>query len=381
VIAVNRLRVGVTHTQYSADTWNNRGAVASARELMRDIPVQNQHIMGWGADNPEPRPGVFDFQSLDERVAMIRASGATPVLTLCCAPDWMKGGAPGTTNWDNLETAPTPSHFADFARLAVVIARRYPDVKTFQVWNELKGFWDDRHNQWDAAAYTTLYNMVYDALKANDPSVKIGGPYVSLDTAPGHIDPHALDAIRYWLAHKHGADFLAVDGSLPTARALSPTLRAMTSLPVWWSEFYAVPFGPAGIGISAARQAAMTVSALLDRAWDGASVVLLWQPQAEGTDCAGCLWTDTRPAGGGRPTATGLDVADLALRLKPGTTLRPLECSNPSITGLVVGSTAVVVNQSAGRVDATVAGTPLTLAPWSVTEVGVSAPRSRTVRR
>ncbi|GAA2924093.1 hypothetical protein GCM10020221_20110 [Streptomyces thioluteus] len=41
--------------------------------------------MGWGAENPEPAPGRYDFESLDERVALMRATGAVPVLT-CAAP-------------------------------------------------------------------------------------------------------------------------------------------------------------------------------------------------------------------------------------------------------------------------------------------------------
>ncbi|OLT10047.1 hypothetical protein BJF78_29420 [Pseudonocardia sp. CNS-139] len=63
-------------------------------------------------------------------------------MTLCCAPDWMKGGEPGETDWSRIEVAPDPAHYADFAALAVDVARRYPQVRHFVVWNELKGFFD-----------------------------------------------------------------------------------------------------------------------------------------------------------------------------------------------------------------------------------------------
>ena len=63
---------------------------------------QNQHIMGFGGGNPEPSPGEYDWTSLDRRVEMMRRTGARIVITLCCAPDWMKGGEPGETDWDNL---------------------------------------------------------------------------------------------------------------------------------------------------------------------------------------------------------------------------------------------------------------------------------------
>ena len=58
--------------------------------------------MGFRGGNPEPSPGEYDWTSLDWRVEMMRRTGARIVITLCCAPDWMKGGEPGETNWDNI---------------------------------------------------------------------------------------------------------------------------------------------------------------------------------------------------------------------------------------------------------------------------------------
>jgi hypothetical protein len=149
-IGTNRLALGVTHTQHSFDAWGDPLAVASGRALLRDASVyQNQHLMGWGALNPEPAPGVFNWDSLDRRVQLMRDTGAVGVITLCCAPDWMKGGQAGATDWSALTTAPLPEHYRDFAELARQVALRYPDVKYFQVWNELKGFWNDAENRWN----------------------------------------------------------------------------------------------------------------------------------------------------------------------------------------------------------------------------------------
>src|SRR5207245_1228337 len=103
--------------------------------------------------------------TLDARISAIHAMGAVPVITLCCAPDWMKGGQAGTTDWSRIEVAPLSSHYGDFAALAAAVARRYPEVKYYQVWNELKGFWNDSANTWDYVGYTSFYNQVYDALK------------------------------------------------------------------------------------------------------------------------------------------------------------------------------------------------------------------------
>src|SRR4051812_22526294 len=177
------LTVGVTHTQNSADSWGAPSAVARARGVLESVaPVQNQHLMGWGAMNPEPSPGVFNFDSLDRRVEMITATGAEPVLTLCCAPDWMTGGEAGSTDWSRLGKAPTPDHYDDFAALAQAAAVRYPAVRRFMVWNEMKGFYDSERNRWDTASYTDLYNHVYQAVKQVRPDALVGGPYVVFDT-------------------------------------------------------------------------------------------------------------------------------------------------------------------------------------------------------
>ncbi|MEK8170236.1 xylan 1,4-beta-xylosidase [Streptomyces sp. M19] len=200
------------------------------------------------------------------------APRAHPVLR----PDWMKGGTAGRTNWSqsSLETAPSPDHYRDFAELAGKIAERYPDVRHFVVWNELKGFYDDGRRRWDAEGYTRLYNLVYEELKKRDPANLVGGPYVVADSerpgdpmassrvhgAWGGLDRRAVDALTYWNQHKAGADFVVVDGAsftrdgrrtLPdefgaTAKFTDVTrwLTELTHLPVWWAEWYVEPRDP-----------------------------------------------------------------------------------------------------------------------------------------
>src|SRR4051812_36891090 len=60
---------GFTHTQYSADEGSG-AATGRVEELLAKnggLP-QNQHIMGWGADNPEPVKGRYDFAAMDRRI-------------------------------------------------------------------------------------------------------------------------------------------------------------------------------------------------------------------------------------------------------------------------------------------------------------------------
>jgi hypothetical protein len=323
-------RVGVTHTEHSADGFNPHDAVDRAKAVLREVaPVQNQNLMGWGARNPEPSPGVFDFGTLDDRIHLITGTGGEPVLTLCCAPDWMKGGEAGSTDWSRLEVAPTRDHYADFARLAAVAAQRYPEVHHFLVWNELKGFYDAKRGTWDVAAYTDLYNQVYRAVKRVRPDAQIGGPYVVFDswssvTAASHpskvrgpwgvLDQRALDVVDYWLKHAVGADFVAVDGGAWTRDrgavttdfatvaklgAVTRWVRSRTHLPIWWAEIYA----ESGDAASSAdpRSAAVMANALVTVAKAGASVALLWQPEASSDVRSPALFSSTSSQGGGRP--------------------------------------------------------------------------------
>ena len=343
------LTFGVTHTQDSVDPWNPKAArLRASAVLAASAPLQAQSLMGWGTLNPEPRPGSYSWSSLDERIRMIVSTGGEPVLTLCCAPDWMKGGAAGSTDWSRIEEAPDRAHYADFAALAAKAAARYPEVHRFLVWNELKGFYDSAANDWDIAAYTDLYNAVYRAVKAVRPDAQIGGPYVVLDSwssaaATSHpsaisgnwgvLDQRPLDAIRYWLGHAVGADFLAVDGGTETRdrglvvddfdateklAAATAWLRTVTTLPIWWAEIYADPNDP-GAPPGDPRRAAVMAEALVRVARAGASTALLWQPRASSSLDSAALFTSTATADGGRelPLASLLRVISKQLEDDP----------------------------------------------------------------
>jgi Glycosyl hydrolases family 39 len=388
------LDIGVTHTQYSVDPWGNAAAITSAQTVLgATATYQNQHLFGWGALNPEPRPGVFDWSSLDRRMRQIRQSGGVPVITLCCAPDWMKGGRPGETDWSKLHDRPSPEHYQDFAALAVAVARRYRDVRYFQVWNELKGFWDNTLNRWDYESYTRFYNVVYDALKAFDPGLAVGGPYVVIDMWTneeaggrpstlrgdcGTVDQRSLDVLEYWLRYKHGADFVAVDGGTVTRDggpvssaassavfgALTRWLRQRTSLPIWWSEFHVGRGGPDG----QPRLVAASVAALMFMADEGADVALYWQPQEATADAGGgapALWSTTERAGGGRPLPLAVALARAQqLLADPADDLVSWPVEQ---VGILHGRRAfLAVNTSSAPVTVRVQGLLLRLTPYEV---------------
>ncbi len=381
-------RWGVTHTQYSADN-ENESVRARVDDLFLRVPMlQNQHIMGWGAGNPEPVPGKYDFRDLDRRVKLMAATKAQPVLTLCCAPDWMKGGAEGRTSWGKIEVAPQRDHFDDYAALAATVAKRYPTVTHYMVWNEFKGFWDDAHNNWDVEAYTDFYNRVYDALKAVNPKIQVGGPYIPIDShvsatnasslkGPwGAVDRRNLDSVEYWLQHKKGADFVVIDGSSATNdRGLVPDefialkkFSAVTTwlrqksgdLPVWWAEWY---IAPDNIDWDEQHRTAVQAAAMMEFARSGAATALYWNPQRKaGDDCPGCLWT---PDVGDEMPMAGL-ISGFTRWFPAGAQLVDVTASDPRVQVLAVDKQMIMVNTASAPLSATVDGKEFQLDAYDV---------------
>ncbi|HZF90564.1 GH39 family glycosyl hydrolase [Streptomyces sp.] len=394
---------GFTHTQFSAGEGSPRAVARVENRLKGARLPQNQHIMGWGADNPEPVRGRYDFAALDRRVDFMRASGATPVITLCCAPDWMKGGEAGAgrTDWSQaaLETAPEPEHYDDFAALAATVAKRYPDVRHFIVWNEFKGFWDDAGHRWDHEGYTRMYNRVYRALKEVDEDLMVGGPYLVMDSldprqeyasaAPkgpwGALDQRVLDAFAYWNRHKAGADFVVVDGSsytrddelLPdefaaTAKftAVGEWVRRQTGgeLPLWWAEYYVEPADgdDQRHGWSEARRTAVQAAGMIAMVEGGASSGFYWNPEAErGPECPGCLWTPTDTAAGGGKLPMYDLLSRFAAAFPPGTAYAAIT-ADPEVRALATDRTVLVVNTRDRALSATVDGRTVDLQAYEV---------------
>lgn len=387
-----KTELGVTHTQDSLNSGEPDAARQSGQAILSDGSAiwQNQHLMGFGTLNPEPAPGQFDWASLDARMQLVKDTGGKAMLTLCCSPDWMKGGADGATDWDKLEDAPLPEHFQDYANLAAAAVQRYPQVQRVLVWNELKGFYNDDQNRWDYEGYTALYNDVYKAIKAVRPDVQVGGPYAvitSMDPGQptastlqgdwGVVDQRALDIVNYWLAHNVGADFIAVDGSTATQQKTNPTsvdegaqkfaavdnwLRSRTQLPIWWAEFYSdVPDGT-NPGPSSPVSAAADLATVAAMARSGAAGALKWSPQGDDSLKYAALWTDSTKDGGGQATPLTSPWQWLVPRLAQGN-VEIGHSPTQSLLAFRAPDGALVVNTS---------NKPITVGPESIAAWGVA---------
>ncbi|MBE1585218.1 xylan 1,4-beta-xylosidase [Nonomuraea angiospora] len=387
-------RWGFTHTGVSANNITPQFERDVAGRLSQTPMLQNQHIMGFGALNPEPYPGQYFWEDLDSRINLMRESGGVPVVTLCCAPDWMKGGPQGPTEesaWaEHLEDAPYPEHFDDFAKLAAAVATRYKDVKYFMVWNEFKGFWRDHSKPADYKGYTELYNKVYAAVKQARPDAKVGGPYLGFDSNErgdselrgdwGVVNQNVLDAFNYWFENKKGADFVVVDGASPTdAHELLPDefgalakFGAVTKwlrdkvgdLPVWWSEWYFVPED--GTTWPENKRLAVQAASMIEFARSGAATALYWNPQTKDRDCRPCLW-DSRS---GAETDTGRLLASFVKWFPAGAELDQVTSSDSKVRVLAQPQQLLLVNTADSDVSTTVDGKEYALKAYEIKWTG-----------
>jgi len=369
-VGTSRLWLGVTHTQVGLG-GGPKGLGQIRRLLGSATRFQNQHLYGWGAANPEPAPGVFRWKSLDRRIARMRAVGTEPVITLCCAPDWMTRVGRRTSTYPTLP--PTARHVRDFAALAAAVARRYRDVRHFIVWNQMKGYYLRRAKTWDAAGYTRLYNAVYAALKRVDRRIRVGGPYLSIEgsgsssfarrptyATAAPLTPRNRDALGYWLRHRRGADFVAISRPLiapdhdhnryTTAQLLglvrwfgevARKISAMTRLPIWYAEDHVRPLtGRAAV----AGEALMLVAQMKA----GVSVSLRWGPQAPlsgpGWRFSEALWARSKATGGVRPLPFYPLYRDLHTYFAPGARLYRARSSSPDVKVVASRRAVLAVN-------------------------------------
>jgi hypothetical protein len=345
---VSQFSTGATHTQ--DDQGSN---TATGKQLLSSALVfQNVFIMGWGSSDPEPSPGQYDWTTLDSSVQLMRDTGATPIISFCCSPGWMRP-AGYQDDWTYLETAPDPTHVQDFANLAATVAVRYPDVKYFQVWNELKGMWSDSPgseipssaSRWDYERYTTLYNAVYDVVKAVRPDAKLGGPNPT--NATDEFDPHFFSDWSNWLRQQ------------PNGGA---------TLPFGWAEWYARRQQTTDYqdlnhyNAIFAHDMIMTVES-------GAFYALPWGISSNNGLPGNYGITETMMTDQGQPTPVYFTLKAFKDYFGPGTQLYKATVSSPDITVHASQAKTMLVNHLGITQTVTVNGTTVNLAPYQVTVI------------
>ncbi|HZO73477.1 MAG TPA: hypothetical protein VFB60_14855 [Ktedonobacteraceae bacterium] len=446
-VGTSQFSPGISHVDDTLSyPWNNNDqtAVNHAKDLLKQaITYQNTAIMAWGAPDPWPDPSQAepsDWSYLDQRVQLARDTGGIPVLTLCEAPWWMKGilQQDGTTQllkasdeWSNdaYNARILDNKMGAWLHLVQRVAERYMappyNVRYFQVWNELKGYYNPATQNFDynnspgdpsgpnaKHGYTYMYNQVYNRLMQVATSlgipkgeIKVGGPYVSVITwsasdhanlshlskAYGTYDQRLLDAIQYWLHNKVGAGFITIDGSnsnddkdtvdpftaaekfgdmVSWIRSLdNTTYPGAATLPIWWAEWYATTYAHTS---NNQYDAAIKAYAMIKLLKAGGAVALSWGGTGDDTTYDGGLWTDTGSAGGGQPRPWYDAYKAFKLYFGPGTKLYRATVSIPNdVEALASSSRLMLVNKTAQTISLAVEGEAVTLSPYQVSVIAI----------
>jgi hypothetical protein len=444
-ITTSQFSPGITYIDNTVDyPWDNNdhAAVNRVKSLIRHaIPYQNTAIMAWGAPDPWPdpsQPEPKDWSYLDSRMKLIHNTGGIPVITLCEAPWWMKGAlqADGSTQLLTSDEEWSDSAYSarildnkmgSWLHLVQRAAERYMvapyHVRYFQVWNELKGYYNPVTKGYDYTTspgdptgphakhgYTYMYNLVYHKLMqvatslgipASD--IKVGGPYATMGTwaepdddnvshlkkAYGIYDQRYLNVVQYWLRYKAGAGFITLDAAnknddytnitdpftasekfadvIGWIRSLNnTTYPGATTLPIWWAEWYVESY--ASSVNDEIYNASIKTYALMRLIKAGGGVVFLWGGLGDGAEDAG-LWSDTTASGGGQPRHWYSCYKAFKDYFPPGTRIYRTTVSAPkTLEALASGSSVMLVNKTSKATTVSVNyGKVITLPPYQVT--------------
>ena len=434
---------GISVTHYR---WDTGAAHAAARDramaLLRELNphqplIHNIHIMGWGSPNPWPsRDAPMDFSGIRTRVNLALSLGHEPWITLCTAPGWMKSlnhnpthQHPDNADWW-MDNAPLPQFEDDFARLSAEIARAFPEVRVFQVWNEFKGMWSG--GNLDRTRYVRLYNKVYNAIRAVRPDAVIGGFYAvvegdgtwelfshlpQIENNRRTVVPLSDDvrtALEYFLARAVGVDKVlfsqlnvhfhncgywpgfentrfraTADQAMMLTRnfrrvaeqaAQMTSARGMPNLPIVFAEYYGTygdnnadaPFMPINNQFIAAHYSSIIYNMIMG-AGGRDLYALLWIERDDIIRHA--LFTDTRTSTGGQPTPHFHAMRKLLEYFPPGTMLYSAELTSPGVQqsrigdvveALVSDRVAFVINKTNRNLSITLNGREHILSPYAV---------------
>jgi hypothetical protein len=465
-VGVSHYTSGISHVDDSLVSGNTL-AVSSARNIVgNSTDFENTHLMAWGVADPWPDPtraNPYNWTDMDTRVSLMVAKGNTPIITLAEAPWWMKGRrqADGsvllipdvrgewepytyTTSFTDYRgirypagyVSPSPiaarvldSEMDNWLKLVQATAERYMappyNVRYFQVWNELKGYYNPSTNRWDydtsagnttgrhaEHGYTYMYNRAYQRVRLAATNlgiplnqIKIGGPYIGFKTWAdsnvggyattepllmnkpyGTYDQRDVDALKYWLANKTGAEFITWDGgtknreginlvgpyaaaekfydTVTWLRSLNPTTYpGATTLPVSYAEWYAFPYDTTSPGPHNSVKTYSAIRFIQAGGW----LTLLWGGEQRSIpQLNASLYTETSRDGGGQALSWAGSYQALKTYFGAGTVLVKTTQDSSNIAVLASAAKTLLVNKTSSTLTVLVNGVSVTLNAYQV---------------
>lgn len=198
-----------------------------------------------------PERGRYHFDTLDRSVDTIRATGASPLMTICFKP---RGLFP-EINQDVVE----PRDYAAWEELIFNLVRHYRErgagIRYWEVGNEPDiGEDGGCPYRFQPDSYVRYYQHTVAAILRADPAARVGGPALANVRSP--ILPALLDAatadraktpLHFISWHIYSSDPQAVRGTIDHAQGLlkrHPTLKLETFLDEWNMDLMNPPLDP-----------------------------------------------------------------------------------------------------------------------------------------
>jgi Cellulase (glycosyl hydrolase family 5) len=158
----------------------------------------------------EPHPGVYDWSRSDLLLGALHDRGIAPLVTLYGSPRWANGDR--TESW-------APTNGASFATFARAIAKRYPYVHLWAIWNE------PNQVRWlrpttPATYVQKLLNPAYAAIHAVSPQSQVAGGVTAPRGSTGGVSP--VDWIA-GMARAHAKLDAYAHNPYPLSRGETPT--------------------------------------------------------------------------------------------------------------------------------------------------------------
>lgn len=196
----------------------------------------------------EPREGQFELQAIDQAMALVKAAGLRCITYVVGTPRFATSVKPDEPYAQYFDKFP-PRDPVVYAQRMILLAKRYPQVDVWQVWNEpnILAFWAPKA---DPEGYGRLLLPAVQALRATVPGKPIamaGMAYYSemhgrkglMLEAMGRLGAFNLDTIvayHPYTAQPEGAEHGERD-FLRHVRHAHQWLRAVKVKQIWATEW------------------------------------------------------------------------------------------------------------------------------------------------
>jgi hypothetical protein len=134
----------------------------------------------------EPRKNEFNFERLDQYVAIAEEKHVKVLLPLVGTPSWASARPTEAKNGNPVGTAAEPADMDDWRNFVRTVATRYKGkIEAYEIWNEPNedNFWTGKVEQ-----LVDMTREAFQIIKSVDPSALVVSPSCTVESGPQYLD-------------------------------------------------------------------------------------------------------------------------------------------------------------------------------------------------